>query len=138
LPNFRESVSGVVIYPEVETNRFGCNPYATHFNPDWSGTSLIAMIDRGNCSFVTKVQNAQNAGAAAVIVVNDDATWPGSLPFMSAGAEGDRISIPSMIIYGDDGDVLKQHLNATFGLTVKMSYFLPSVSRCSATSHNAA
>jgi len=72
------------------------------------------------------VQNAQNAGAAAVIVANDDVAFPGPLPFMTAGAEGALITIPSMLIYGDDGAVLKSHLNVSFGLSVSMSYFLPN------------
>src|SRR6185436_20180700 len=30
----------------------------------------IAFIDRGNCLFVDKVKNAQNAGASAVVIGN--------------------------------------------------------------------
>ena len=31
---------------------------------------FILMVDRGNCTFVHKVQNAQHAGAAAVLVAD--------------------------------------------------------------------
>ena len=30
----------------------------------------IAVIKRGSCNFTTKIQNAQNAGAVGVIMVN--------------------------------------------------------------------
>ena len=35
-----------------------------------SGLST-ALIDRGGCTFVTKVKNAQDAGADSVIIVNN-------------------------------------------------------------------
>jgi len=37
----------------------------------------IALVDRGSCTFVTKVKNAQNAGAIAAIVADNQ---PGVLP----------------------------------------------------------
>ena len=36
----------------------------------------IALVDRGACSFKTKVKNAQDAGAKAVIVVDNVAGSP--------------------------------------------------------------
>lgn len=39
-------------------------------------SGMIALIDRGVCSFTTKVRNAQNAGAIGVIVVNNVAGDP--------------------------------------------------------------
>jgi len=70
----------------------------------------IALVDRGNCTFVQKVFNAQQAGAIAVIVVNvfsdtlvamsgDTSTEPGSL-----------ITIPSMLIGQSDGQNLDELL----------------------------
>jgi len=38
----------------------------------------IVMVDRGSCQFAIKVKNAQNAGAVAVVVVNNLAGPPGS------------------------------------------------------------
>ena len=37
-------------------------------------TDLIAVVDRGNCNFTQKVLNAQNKGAIAVIICNNQAT----------------------------------------------------------------
>jgi subtilisin family serine protease len=39
--------------------------------PAGSLSNEIAVVSRGSCSFSTKIRNAQNAGAAAVVVVNN-------------------------------------------------------------------
>ncbi len=41
---------------------------------DWSGTADIALIQRGTCGFANKAQNAQDAGAEAVIIFNQGNT----------------------------------------------------------------
>jgi hypothetical protein len=45
----------------------------------------IALVDRGNCYFIIKVKMAQDAGALAVVVVNnhDPTTTDGADTFMS-------------------------------------------------------
>lgn len=126
LPNFGEAVSGQLIYPQSDTNRFGCGPYTSFLPFDAPPQTLIALIDRGNCSFATKVLNAQLAGASAVIVVNDDTLYPGPLPFMARTADSDSVTKPSMLIYGRDGAILKNNINAPGGLTVSMRYFIPN------------
>ncbi len=50
----------------------------------------IAIIDRGTCPFVTKVKNAQNAGAIGVMVMNNTAGLPGM------GGADPTITIPSI------------------------------------------
>lgn len=80
----------------------------------------IALVDRGACTFVTKVKNAQNAGAIAVIVADNVA---GSPPAGLGGADP-TITIPSVRITLADGNTIKGHLpgvNATLGvdLTVR-------------------
>ncbi len=73
----------------------------------------IALIDRGNCTFVTKVQAAQDAGAIAVIVANNQ---PGN-PFNMGGATG-NITIPSVMISQSDGVLLKNALAAGDSISV--------------------
>jgi hypothetical protein len=68
----------------------------------------IALIDRGTCSFVTKVQNAQNAGAAGVVVANNVAGNP-----ITMGGDSVSITIPSMMISQVDGTTVKGGLPAT-------------------------
>jgi len=71
----------------------------------------IALIDRGNCTFVNKVLNAQNAGAVAVIMVNNVAGAP-----ITMGGTDNSITIPSIMISQADGNLIKAQLpnvNAT-------------------------
>jgi hypothetical protein len=67
----------------------------------------IAVIDRGECFFTEKVKNAQNAGALAVIVVNNQ---PNGLPPM--GGDDGTITIPSAGISQADGDLIKAALES--------------------------
>ncbi len=80
-------------------NPIGCTP--------WTGTPFtgkIALIYRGTCGFVVKVKNAQDAGALAVIISNNQ---PGTI---SMGGADPTITIPSVSITKADGDKLKAEL----------------------------
>ena len=66
----------------------------------------IALIDRGACTFVVKVRNAQNAGAIAVIIADNA---PGSPP-AGLGGTDPGIVIPAVRITQDDGLRLKAAL----------------------------
>lgn len=71
LPDFATmeySGSGDGEYSVAVAAAFGCNP--EDFDGNFSGK--IAVIERGECTFFQKAQNAQDAGAAAVIVYNDE------------------------------------------------------------------
>ena len=75
----------------------------------------IALIDRGTCSFMGKAQVAQNAGAIAVIIVNNvaDPTPPG------LGGSDPSITIPVVSITQTDGTTLKaQLLSGTVNVTL--------------------
>lgn len=62
----------------------------------------IALINRGNCTFVQKVLFAQDAGAEAVIVINN---LPGD-GFFDMGGNSSAINIPSVMISFEDGETL--------------------------------
>ncbi len=68
----------------------------------------IAMLDRGYCSFIIKVKNAQNAGAIAVIIADNQPGQPASI----TGADA-TITIPSVRISQADGNLFKANLPAT-------------------------
>lgn len=74
----------------------------------------IALIDRANCTFVTKVQNAENAGAVACVVCNNVA----GAPFAMGGATG-AITIPSIMISQADCNLIKAQLGS--GVNVSLS-----------------
>lgn len=66
----------------------GCLPTSQ----DLSGK--IVLIDRGGCTFVEKVTNAQNAGAVGVVVANNQA----GNPIAMGGNVISPINIPSLMI----------------------------------------
>jgi hypothetical protein len=76
----------------------------------------IALIDRGTCAFVDKAQNAQDAGAIGVIIVDN---LPSATPPGLGGSSG-TITIPVVSVTQSDGNLLKAELgnglNVTIGL----------------------
>lgn len=62
----------------------------------------VAIIDRGTCSFVIKVKNAQNAGAIGVVIANNAA---GAAPGL--GGSDATIVIPTVSVTQDGGTKLK-------------------------------
>ncbi|WP_020649021.1 M36 family metallopeptidase [Solimonas variicoloris] len=70
-------------------------------NPATNAAALagkIALVTRGTCNFTVKVKNAQDAGAAAVLIANNAA---GVLS--SFGGVDASITIPSMMVSNTDG-----------------------------------
>jgi hypothetical protein len=70
-------------------------------------TGKIAVVDRGDCFFTVKAKNAQDAGALAVVVVNND---PEGLPPM--GGDDPSVTIPAVGISQADGEAIKQALES--------------------------
>jgi hypothetical protein len=63
----------------------------------------IALVNRGTCSFMVKVKNAQNAGAVGVVIVNNEAGPP--IPIRGTDPS---IGIPVVMVRQDDGASLIQ------------------------------
>ena len=57
-----KGLEGRLLPPTNEEERFGCNP-VTPPTENW-----IALIERGECSFVDKVRAMQDSGALAAVV----------------------------------------------------------------------
>ena len=99
-------ISDIALYEDNSGDFLdGCQ---TAINPtDLNGK--IVLVRRGGCNFVTKVLNAENAGALAVIVVNNV-----SGNIISMGGTDPGIGIPSIMISQADGlGIITQIQNGT-------------------------
>ncbi len=81
----------------------------------------IALISRGVCTFSTKIRNAQNAGAVAVLVANNVAGDP-----VAMGSDGtpNQPTVPAYMVSVSDAPALiaADTLSTTIGATLQ--YFL--------------
>jgi hypothetical protein len=93
-----------LVNDRTATTTDACEPLARN-----SLRRAIALIDRGTCSFVIKVKNAQNAGALGAIVANHNV---GEEPFRMGGEDA-TITIPSLMVSKADGDALKGRVGST-------------------------
>lgn len=131
IPIFGGSITGRLYYPKGEGLNLGC----ADLNQDVNIPSdSIFLLDRGNCTFTTKVLNAQKAGAIGVVVVDsfglcginpecDEKACTGcpaftadkkcacSLPFLADDGFGSQVTIPSAIVPKMDGDGMYQSKN---------------------------
>lgn len=81
----------------------------------------IALIDRGTCTFVVKVKNAQNAGAIAVLIADNVA---GSPP-PGLGGSDPTITISSVRITLADGNTIKAQLSSGVNATLILDHSVP-------------
>jgi uncharacterized protein (TIGR03437 family) len=93
---------------------FACNP----LNPG-SLNGAYALIARGICAFVTKVQNAQAAGALGVVFINT----PGDDSVISPGGLNGVTSIPAALMGYTDGQTILNALPATAAMSPALSPF---------------
>lgn len=77
----------------------------TSFAPSPAAPNFIALIQRGGCTFSVKINNAQAAGAAAVVIYNNTGAAP-------AGMDVPGTTIPALMISQADGQALVAHLQA--------------------------
>ena len=101
----------------------GCDPLT-------NGTDIngqIALVWRGACEFGTKAFNAQNAGAIACIIVNNDPTQDPTSFTMLGGADGLNVTIPVAMIGTGVGQLLYDEIMAGNSVTAflgnKFGYF---------------
>uniref|UniRef100_A0A7S3DXD1 PA domain-containing protein n=1 Tax=Entomoneis paludosa TaxID=265537 RepID=A0A7S3DXD1_9STRA len=103
-------------------------------------TPFILMVDRGECTFVTKVRNAQHFGAAAVLIADDKCQcerancapgYPGQMcesvePMMADDGSGLDIGVPSFLLFKEDADAIKDVLKQDQVVRVEMSFSVPN------------
>ncbi|UOQ79112.1 M36 family metallopeptidase [Hymenobacter sp. 5516J-16] len=103
----------VLVNDGTATPTYGCLMYTNTA----AVKDNIALVDRGDCTFAIKVQQAQVAGARMVVIINNSATQ-GAVSFGSA-ADSVGIRIPGVMISKADGDRIKTALQA--GTTVSFT-----------------
>lgn len=91
----------LVLAVDGSGNNQGCNTFTNAA----AMAGKIAVVDRGGCTFVTKVANAEAAGAIAVVVVNNQAGAPFAMGGLDPG-----IGIPSIMISQANGNLIKPQI----------------------------
>lgn len=131
-------------YNEIESSlgNFGNPPYNSHIfgnlwysreqngclpleisRVDEDSSNLIVMVDRGECAFVIKVKNAQDVGAKAVIIANNNQQKIKNI-IMSDNGMGGNLFIPALLISKDDGLNLKNFIPYP-GVTLRLGFEMP-------------
>ena len=80
-------------------------------------TGFFALVERGTCTFLTKVLNLQAAGAAGAIITNDD----GDDSLLTPGGLNGVTTIPAALIGYDDGQTIRNYLQTTAGVRASLS-----------------
>jgi len=97
------NISGnmVLVNDQVDPNADACTPIQN------SVAGKIALIERGTCTFASKVLTAQMSGAIGVVIYNNVPGAP-----VTMGGTDPAITIPSVMISDVDGAAIITELNA--------------------------
>ncbi|KAL8102081.1 hypothetical protein AgCh_026823 [Apium graveolens] len=116
IPQYGGTLVGAVVYPK--SNQKACKTFDdldASFKSKPGSLPIFLLADRGECYFTLKAWNAQNAGAAAILVA-DDRVEP--LITMDTPEEEDaradylqNITVPSALISKSLGDSIKKALS---------------------------
>lgn len=80
----------------------------------------IAIIYRGNCNFTDKVKNAENAGAIAVVMVNNIGGPP-----ITMGGDTQTLTIPAVMVSKADGQLMVDQLGTGVNVTLDVEITSP-------------
>lgn len=69
----------------------------------------IVMVERGNCTFVTKARNVQRIGGLFALIVNNNDENINKM-ILSDDGTGSDIYIPTVLISKKDGERLKKYM----------------------------
>jgi ER degradation enhancer, mannosidase alpha-like 3 len=80
----------------------------------------IAIIERGECTFVDKARRAMNAGASGVIIFDNvaDTSINNQPPFAMSGDGKDDVRIPTCFLFAVEANSLKDALKSKNDLEV--------------------
>ena len=133
-----QGVGSGVTFPAIPFSA----PFVDWDNSDGAGDSLgctkvidplisgkVVLIQRGSCTFTTKVGNAATAGAMGVVIYNCDAassncSTPGGDALLVPSVDG--TTIPAIFVTRTDGLNLKAYLDANPGASAPTGSFGPA------------
>ena len=104
-PRWNESLYNVKLVPSDPS--CGCG----HITNSDMVEGHLALIQRGECSFVSKVVRAQEAGAVGVIVTDEDSDNDQLFIAMADDTTGRDVSIPAAFVLGKNGHMIKSTLS---------------------------
>ncbi len=113
-PLWKEPVTGdVAISPVLDA----CTAL-----PEGSLTGKIGLAQRGNCNFILKVKNLENAGAIAGIIYNsaDAATNPGEAISNMSGDGTTVVNIPSVFVPQSKGEQMKSYIDGAQNVNITL------------------
>lgn len=122
----QDPVEGELVLVDDEDDTLPDGTPGTTFDacePIRNGSELsgnIAYVQRGGCTFQTKIANAEDAGAAAVVVFNISGD-----PIVMTGTPG-SVDIPALMIGQADGNLILAEIDAdrTVEVVLDKSFFL--------------
>jgi hypothetical protein len=86
----------------------------------------IVMVDRGNCTFVTKARNVQNLGGHMAIIINNNDDPVNKIVMADDGSASD-IQIQAVLISKKDGDKIKDFIRQNEGKRDILENFVVSI-----------
>ncbi len=89
---------------KVETD-YACRPLPFIGEDHAVDESPIIMVHRGNCSFVTKVRNVENAGGHVALIIDNKDEQISNI-VMADDGRGRELTIPGVLISQFDGKIL--------------------------------
>jgi len=147
IPPYGGSISTNLFYADSDlcdqnVNTHGGYPARKEKNGQMESwpSPFILMVDRGGCTFVKKVRNAQRAGAAGVVIADNvclctdgecirranGTMCETSEPIMADDGSGKDISIPSFLMFKVDADTLKAEVKNNNPVQLEMAWALPT------------
>ncbi|HEX2622671.1 MAG TPA: S8 family serine peptidase, partial [Phototrophicaceae bacterium] len=111
------------IFERPSPNPNGCSTDEDDFATFTPGH--IALIDRGDCLFAIKQDNAFNAGASGVVVASIESSAPGLVTMAAATVPG--YNIPTVHVTFDSGEVLRAAADGVNTITMDWTFATFSV-----------
>lgn len=102
-PEPATAITAPVVF--TPSNALGCTPF-----PAGSLTGVIALVNRGTCTFADKIRNIQAGGASIGVIGMVD----GTAPFDGAFQAGSPILIPGYMISLADANAIRTGASVTF------------------------